>query len=130
MRRLCVAVVLLGACGPARQRDRVPGARAPLTAACDPLDETRCLLPWPSSAYTAADASTPTGVRLAVKSSSLPIMDDTTSLARDDGFSVVTPLAVGFPAPVDHALDGAKDAAAVRLFVAQPGATLGQAVPL
>jgi hypothetical protein len=124
------AAVLLGACGPARQPDRRPGARTPLSATCDRLDDTRCLLPWPSSTYTVADASTPTGLRLAVQKASLPISDDTSSLDRDDGFSVVTPLAVGFPRTVDHTLDGTKNATAVRLLVAQPGSSLGQEVPL
>jgi len=130
VRRLWFAAVLVAACGPARQADRRPGARTPLSAACDPLDDTRCLLPWPSSTYTIADAGTPTGLRLAVQKSSLPIADDTSSLARDDGFSVVAPLAVGFPRTVDHALDGTKNSTAVRLFVAQPGSSLGQEVPL
>src|SRR5678815_2553111 len=119
------AVVILGACGPTRQPDRRPGARTPLSAACDPLDDTRCLLPWPSSTYTVADAGRVTGLRLAVQKTSLPISDDTSSLARDDGFSVVTPLAVGFPRAVDRSLDGTKNAGGVRLFVAQPGSSLG-----
>ncbi len=130
MRSFCLIALLFAACGPARQPDRVPGARTPLSAACDPLDETRCLLPWPSSTFTVADATTPTGVRLALQSSSLPISDDTRSMNRDDGFSVVTPLAAGFPRAVDHTLDGTKNATAVRLFVAQPGPMLGQEVPL
>lgn len=130
MRSSWLAVFLVAACGPARKPDRVAGTRAPLSADCDPLDSTRCLLPWPSSTYTVADATTPTGVRVAVKPSSLPVSDDTASLDRDDGFSVVTPLLVGFPRTVDHALDGIKNATGVRLFVAQPGSTLGQEVPL
>jgi hypothetical protein len=130
MPRLWFAVLLFGACGPARQPDRPPGTRTPLSAACDSLDDTRCLLPWPSSTYTVADATTPTGLRLAVHQSSLPISDDTASLDRDDGYSVVTPLLAGFPRPIDHTLDGNKNATAVRLFVAQPGSTLGQEVPL
>ena len=27
--------------------DRLPGVRAPRTAACDDMDQTRCLLPFP-----------------------------------------------------------------------------------
>jgi hypothetical protein len=130
MKWLSLVGIFLVACGPARQPDRMPGVRAPLSAACDPLDETRCLLPWPSSTYTVADAATPTGLRLALQQASLPISDDTASMNRDDGFSVVTPLAAGFPRPVDHTLDGTKNVTAARLFVAQPGSTLGQEVPL
>jgi hypothetical protein len=130
MRRFWLAALLLGGCGPSRQPDRLPGARTPLSAPCDPLDETRCLLPWPSSTYTVVDATTPTGLRLSVARASLPISDDPASLDRDDGFSVVTPLATGFLRPIDHTLDGTKNSTVVRLFVAQPGATLGQEVPL
>ena len=130
MRRLCFAAVLLGACGPARQPDRLPGARTPLSAPCAPLGDTRCLLPWPSSTFTVADSTTPTGLRLALPASSLPISDDPSSLNRGDGFSVVTPLATGFPRAVDHTLDGTMNATVVRLFVAQPGPSLGQEVPL
>jgi hypothetical protein len=121
MRIHFVAAAILVACGPAKQPDRMPGVRAPLHAACDPLDDTRCLLPWPSSTYTVADPTTPTGVRVAIDESSLPIPDDTSSLGRDDGFSAITPIAAGFPRSVDHTLDGVKNTTAVRLLVATPG---------
>src|SRR5207237_1229882 len=46
------------------------------------------------------------------------------------GFSVVTPLAVGFPVKVDPRLEGERPTERVRLFVAQPGHSLGQSMPL
>jgi hypothetical protein len=122
--------VLGGGCGPQRLPDRVPGVRAPLSAACDPLDETRCLLPWPSSTYTVADASSPTGLRVSIPASSLPVMDEPAPINRLDGFSVATPLAVGFPRAVAATLDGAATTTAVRLFIAQPGATRGSEIGL
>ncbi len=125
-------VLALGCETPAPQLvDREPGARAPRSAPCDPLDETRCLLPWPSNVYTVADATSPTGLRVSLSFRSLPVRDNPASLNRADGFSVATPLAVGFPKPVDHRLHGQKATTAVRLFLAQPGRPQrGQAVPL
>jgi hypothetical protein len=111
--------------------DREPGARTPRSGPCDPLDPTRCMLPWPSNVYTVADPSTPTGLKLSIALRSLPIRDNPASLNRADGFSVASPLAVGFPRPVDHRLHGKKATSAVRLFNAQPGRALrGQALPL
>lgn len=111
--------------------DRAPGARTPRSSSCDPLDETRCLLPWPSSVYTVAETTSPTGLRVSLSFRSLPVRDSPASLNRADGFSVATPLAVGFPKPVDHRLHGQKATTAVRLILAQPGrAQRGQSVPL
>jgi hypothetical protein len=39
---------------------------------CDPLDNTLCALPWPSSYYLEPDSSTETGVRVALGKKSLP----------------------------------------------------------
>jgi len=109
----------------------VPGVRAPLSAACEVLDDTRCLLPWPSNTYTVADGTTETGLRVALTKKSLPVEDDPASINRGDGFSVATPLAVGFPRPIDHRLHQQKSATAIRLLVAQPSrADRGTAVPL
>ena len=105
--------------------DRPAGARTPRSAACDALDETRCLLPWPSSTFTVADPSTRTGLRLAVSRASLPHDDDPTPLNRVDGYSVATALAVGFPAALEPALSGQKQTTAVRLLDGE-----GREVPL
>ena len=107
--------------------DRAPGVRAPRTAACDGMDPLRCLLPWPSSTFTVADPTSPTGIRIAVEEASLTaIEDDPASLNRADGFSRVTPLVTGFAAKLDPAAEGA-----VQLLVAQPDhPAFGEAVPL
>lgn len=42
-----------------------PAAAAPRPS-CDPLDRAACLLPWPNDLFTRADASSPTGRRLAL----------------------------------------------------------------
>ncbi len=82
--------------------------RAPLTAPCDDLDPTRCLLPWPSSAFTITDAASPTGVRLALDPTSLP-GDDVSFANQADGFSRLTPVAAGFRERLDTSfLDGAQ----------------------
>jgi hypothetical protein len=92
-----------------------------MTAACDPLDDTRCLLPWPSSTFTTLDATTATGVRVVVPRRSLPQQDDPAPLNGLDGFSVATALAVGFPQHLAAGLSGQKNTSAVRLLNAQPG---------
>ncbi|MDQ3036158.1 MAG: hypothetical protein M3Y87_27405 [Myxococcota bacterium] len=83
--------------------DREIGDRTPLTRACDELDPTRCLLPWPSNAFTVADPSTPTGLRLQVDMSSLSRTDDGRVLSRADGFSRVSTVIAGFPVRLDPA---------------------------
>lgn len=62
------------------------------TGTCDDTDPARCLLPFPSDAYTRADASTPTGRRLDLPPASTPANKagkhiDPTEWNRDDGFS-------------------------------------------
>jgi hypothetical protein len=109
---------------------RKPGQRTPLSAACDPVDTTRCLLPWPSNTFTKLDAMTETGLRLAVTKEGLGSTDDPTSVNRADGFSRVTPIETGFDGIVDATTFGDLTTGAVRLLVEQPGSTFGQAVPL
>lgn len=95
--------------------DRAEGDRTPLTRACDEVDPTRCLLPWPSNAFTVADDTTPTGLHLEVDLSSLNNRDDGRVLSRADGFSRVSSVIAGFPVLVDPATaEGA-----VRLYLAQ-----------
>jgi hypothetical protein len=112
--------------------DRKPGARAPLTAPCDDMDPLRCLLPWPSSTFTSADPSTPTGLRVHVDPSSLVAPDDPASINRADGFSRVTPLVAGFAAALGPIAPGSSPVTgSVRLLVAQPDHPgYGEAVPL
>lgn len=130
-----LGVAFAGGCGPRAVPDRQPGVRAPLSARCDALDETRCLLPWPSSTYTIADPTSPTKLRLALHADALPFVDDPAPLNRDDGFSVVTPLAIGFDRPIagvnGASLDGVRQSSAVHLILAQPDVpSHGVAVPV
>lgn len=107
--------------------DREAGERAPLTAACDGMDPTSCLLPWPSSVFTAVDAASPTGVRVHVDKASLDSDDDPASVNRADGFSRITPLLTGFEA----SLADPPDAAGLQLFLVQPGLPgSGEPVPV
>src|SRR5262249_54149449 len=62
------------------------------TGTCDHSDPTRCLLPFPSDAYTRADPSTPTGRRLDIPADGPPANRqgkhiDPTEWNRNDGFS-------------------------------------------
>jgi hypothetical protein len=97
-----------------------------MSAACDARDPLRCLLPWPSSAFTVEDPSTATGLRLSVDPSSFQPEDDAGFLDRADGFSRITGLATAFPAR----LDAASSASALRLLVAEPGSAWGTEIPL
>ncbi len=68
-------------------------------AGCDPLDTTRCMLPFPSNAYTVADPATATGLRVAFPAAAMPsnesgVQVDPTEWNRNDGFSPNTPLLV------------------------------------
>lgn len=112
--------------------DRNPGERTPMSAACDPVDPSRCLLPWPSNVFTVRDPATPTGLRLAVQPRSLPgtQSDDPTPLDRADGFSRVSPLLTILPGDIDPSSLGEGTSGALRLLVAQPGASEGELVPL
>lgn len=109
---------------------RMPGVRAPLSAQCDPSDPARCLLPWPSNTFTRVDATTSTGLRVALTSSRLWGGDDATSLNRADGFSRVTPIVTVVQGVVDPASLGSGTNAVIRLVKASPGAGMGTAVPL
>ncbi|HNC95100.1 MAG TPA: hypothetical protein PKW90_03185, partial [Myxococcota bacterium] len=109
-------LLLLLACRPAAvvpPSDREAGVRAPLSATCSSLDALRCALPWPSSSYTTLDSSSETGVRVALHPDALPVDDDPSWLNLADGFSRVSPLAVGFTG----VLDPATAADAVHLYV-------------
>ncbi len=118
-----LSAVVLSGCGTDAPTfaapDRAAGARAPQSSACGDSGEMRCLLPWPSSTYTKTDASTPTGLRLAVDPSSLRVEDDPRSYALADGFSRLTPLMVGFPSDIDRASIPASGGDLVHLILAQ-----------
>jgi hypothetical protein len=66
-------------------------------AGCDPLDTTRCFLPFPSNAFTSTDTATDTGLRVSFTKEGMPsnaagVVMDPTEWNRNDGFSPNTPL--------------------------------------
>lgn len=68
---------------------------------CNPLGGPACLMPWPSSMYLEADASTATGYRLALPVSAMPvnidgIAVDPAPFNRWDGFSPSGPIIAAF----------------------------------
>lgn len=84
---------------------RAEGDRTPLTLACGPTDDTRCILPFPSNHYAKADATSPTSIRVAMNKSSLLGTDDEPSLInRAEGFSRVQPVFFGAIGTVDPVL--------------------------
>jgi hypothetical protein len=109
--------------------DRAAGAHVPLGIGCDPTDATRCLMPWPSSAFMQADEAQVTRLRLRVPQEGLVSGDRTTGLDRADGFSRASQLVVAFPALLDAATLGDGATGAVRLIVAE-GPGRGTVVPL
>lgn len=116
MRHLLPLLALL-ACSPP---EREASDRTPLSADCDGTDRTRCQLPWPSNALSVADPSTETGIRLNLVQEELRNPeDDPACLNRADGFSRVSPVAVGVRDAVDEAL-----------LTDDPTASLDPAAPL
>ena len=107
-----LASVLLPACGSSNDEAQAPVAPATidddLPSACSPLRFAGvCAFPFPNALDTRADATTPTGVRLALQSDALPkdvvkgrpLATDRYNLA--DGFSPATPILAYFPERID-----------------------------
>jgi hypothetical protein len=72
------------------------------------LDADACLLPWPSSAFLVADASTRTGFRVQLPAALMPVNDngvavDPAPWNRADGFSPMTTLFVEWSSLIDPA---------------------------
>src|SRR4051812_25954975 len=62
------------------------------SAACDPIDSSACLYPWPNDYFTKTDSSTVTGKRLNLTLDEMPkdaagVPIDPTAQNRNDGFS-------------------------------------------
>ena len=80
-----------------------------LPASCSPLrTKGACALPWPNAIYTTPDATTKTGVRLALTSDILPLkagtgLLDPTRINKADGFSPGTPVLAYFNERIDVA---------------------------
>lgn len=111
--------------------DRADGVRAPLTAPCDAMDETRCLLPFPSNTFVKKDPASATGIRVQIAADSLPVGDDPFALNRADGFSRVSPLVTAFVGNVRSIPVSRDGVGPIRLLSAQAGsADYGKSVPL
>jgi len=109
---------------------RMAGQRTPLSAACDPIDGTRCLLPWPNNTFTVVDSTTETGLRLNIAQQGIATQDNPASINRADGFSRVSPIETGYAGTFDTTTFGDGTTGCVRLIVEQPGSTFGALVPL
>ncbi len=75
---------------------------------CHPLATTGCALPWPSSRFLRAEATSATGYRLALPAALLPVgasglPTDPTRLNLRDGFSPATTLLWHTDSPIDPA---------------------------
>lgn len=109
---------------------RAAGTRAPRTAPCDPIDPTACLLPWPSDTFTQADEGTATGLRLHVVAEGFYPHDDPSSYARANGHSRISPVVTSFPRTIAAEALGDGVEGGLRVIVSEPGAALGEPVPL
>ncbi len=108
--------------------DRDAGDRRTRTAACDVLDESRCLLPFPSSAFMVEDPDSPTGRRVFIEDASLPGPgeDEAGFVNLMDGFSRLSPILSMFEGGLDPSLTAgrlhgpAHDASPLLLINAEP----------
>lgn len=87
--------------GTSAPKERAPGG-------CTGLDPEVCLLPWPSSAFLVADASTRTGYRVSLPAASMPLDShgkrvDPAEWNTWDGFSAMTSLIVQLTPAIDPA---------------------------
>ncbi|PIE19009.1 MAG: hypothetical protein CSA65_03600 [Proteobacteria bacterium] len=89
-----IVSVVSAAFGVACSSEDTPAeTQQPLAAHCNPLSREHCFLPWPSSFYLKADATTKTGYRVAYDAKALPANNkgkpiDPTRHNLRDGFSV------------------------------------------
>ena len=78
---------------------------------CDPLNAVECLLPYPTSSYLVADATTETGLRVAVPQVGIPEFPggslSAAALSGRDGFNPMVPIVMHFPQGVDIEASGA-----------------------
>ena len=102
-------VLILLACSCAAETfpvtPRAVGDRTPLSAACSPFDDDRCVVPWPSNTFTIADESTATGLRVQLDVTPINPNDaGDVRMSEADGFSRVSSLAVLFEGTLDPAM--------------------------
>lgn len=102
-----VGAAALGGCSQAPENGR-PGAlsAAVLAPYCEGLDPDNCLLPWPSSRFLVADATTATGHRVALPPAAMPAnvlgtAVDPAPWNRWDGFSPMTSAMAELPLRID-----------------------------
>jgi hypothetical protein len=98
--RALVIVILLTGCSSS------PSAPPPVPDGCNPLIGDDCVTPFPSSLVETADATTATGLRVAIPDSSLPSPHagnplSATRLNLHDGISPSTPFVVYFKEGVE-----------------------------
>ena len=82
-------IVLIAVLAPTAAAGQV--ARVTPVTACDPIDDSACLLPFPNDRYT-VPADTPTGLRVELPAEGMPVNAagkriDPTEWNRNDGFS-------------------------------------------
>ncbi|MFN8019444.1 MAG: hypothetical protein U0P45_15175 [Acidimicrobiales bacterium] len=103
---LASVAVVLPACSSGGSEGAAPAPKAtaepPGTGACDPIDPSACLLPWPNDRFTRADPSTDTGRRLDLPKAGMPanakgVHIDPTEWDRNDGFAPASSLITMVP---------------------------------
>lgn len=104
-----------GALGDASSDAQPDGGPQPHpTLECDPLVPEYCLFPFPNDVFTREDPTSPTGRRLAIAASSLPVsanggVTDPSVVSKSDGFSSGTVLLAYFPGATLQGMPGTDD---------------------
>ncbi len=118
MRRLAPALALLLCACPSAEPDPDPTPSPEYepawpTLSCDDIAPAHCAFPFPNNVFTRADASSPTGLRLALGGEMLPTTQagtlDPEAWNRGDGFSPGGPLLVHIPGVDDEDLVPSSD---------------------
>ena len=99
---LLVACLCAAAPAMAHHPRNPPGVDYATADRCDPLDPSRCLLPWPNDKFTVRDRSTPTGRRVSLDPLSMPANGAGVRIAPSDynyadGFSPGAPIVTKVP---------------------------------
>ena len=127
MKRVFGLLVAAG-CGASAPPEPAPG--------CNPLIGDDCLTPFPSAFFERPDATTATGVRLAIAESAMPVPHGGKPISADpfsihDGVSPSTPFVVYFKAGVDATMLPSADASLLPTSPVQiVDVATGQRVPV
>ena len=114
--RLFLLWFVWGGCAPGGDEDSADGI-LDARGDCNPVDPGGCMFPYPSSFFLEEDDSMPTGMRMAIGPSSLPMNNKLEQVAPDDwngrdGFSINSVLMTHLPGATVQGAIGHEDLSA------------------